>query len=144
LNNPEIVGMRGVASVLVFSPHWHAASMWWAEVTGTSAVTRTPLNATLNIGDVELAFCPADERNPVGGSPVVYWQVDDFNDARHVLRTWGCIEIHKPLGLADGQQITQFKDPYGIVFGIQGAISDEQPLWPEVSEGSQQPATETS
>ncbi|HEX2073361.1 MAG TPA: hypothetical protein VHF92_06215 [Geodermatophilus sp.] len=72
-------------------------------------------------GGVELAFHPPDdERNPRGGSPVVYWSVPDLDAARGMLLTAGAVPHRGPLEIARGRQICQLKDPFGLIIGLDG------------------------
>lgn len=112
--------MRGVRSVLVFVPDPAAAAAYWARVLGHGEVQRLPSVAVIRIGEVDLVFRLPDDRNEPGGSPVVYWSVDDFSSMRAHLTEWGCVELHYPLETPGGTIITQFEDPFGMIFGIEG------------------------
>ncbi|WP_397539825.1 VOC family protein [Salinispora mooreana] len=115
--------MRGIRSVLVFVPDPAAAALFWAGMLGHPEVIRTPSVAVVQIGEVELIFRLPDDRNNPGGSPVVYWTVDDFARAREHISEWGCIELHYPLMATGDTVITQFLDPFGVTFGIEGPAS---------------------
>ncbi|MFJ2577164.1 VOC family protein [Kitasatospora aureofaciens] len=70
---------------------------------------------------VELGFHPVDdERNPRGGSPVVYWSVGDVDRAREWLLSAGCEHHRGPLQIEPGRRIAQLRDPFGTVIGIDG------------------------
>ncbi|WP_245205794.1 VOC family protein [Kitasatospora sp. RG8] len=72
-------------------------------------------------GGVELGFHPADdERNPRGGSPIVYWSVDDVDQVRERLLAAGCSHHRGPLRIEPGRRIAQLIDPFGTVIGIDG------------------------
>lgn len=122
--------LERVSSVLVFVSDWIAAGHWWAAMTG-QAVGRLPGATYVRLGDVELIFRPLDGRNPIGGSPVGYWWVAGFEETRELLRDWGCVELHYPLEIPGDRQITQFRDPFGTIFGIEGPVLPDRPVWPE-------------
>ncbi|MFG2012149.1 VOC family protein [Micromonospora sp. NPDC048868] len=125
------VSISRVSSVVIFSEEWLAIAHWWANLTRQPLV-RFPRSASIDLAGVEIVFSPTDERNPPGGSPLPYLEVADFNDARRELANRGCLEIHRPLAVQGGRQITQFRDPFGNIFGIEGALSGPDELWPEV------------
>ncbi|HEV7651505.1 MAG TPA: hypothetical protein VGP26_25415 [Actinophytocola sp.] len=120
-----------VSSVVVFGSDWIAAAHWWSRMCDTPVI-RLPRSASVMVGTAELVFAPPDERNDPGGSPVPYWHAEDFNDTRAELSGWGCVELHRPVATPARNQITQFKDPFGMIFGIEGPLIVESPLWPEV------------
>jgi hypothetical protein len=122
-----------VSSVVVFIEDFIAAAHWWGRMT-EAPIVRLPRSASLQLGDLELVFTPPDDRNPPGGSPLPYFEVDDFDHTRSWLSTWGCIEMHRPLSVPGGRQITQFRDPFGVIFGLEGPVPRNGPVWPEVDE----------
>jgi hypothetical protein len=126
------IGLSRVSSVVVFCLDWIAAAHWWARMTGTP-VQRMPRSASLVFDGVELVFVPPDERNPAGGSPLPYWRVEDFDGTRAELAEWGCVELHRPVGTPGRNRITQFADPFGTTFGIEGPWPEGTPVWPEVT-----------
>lgn len=127
-----MIDITGVHSVLVFVEDWVGAAEWWALVVAAQVVERQPLAATVHCGPVEIVFRPPDYRNPPGGSPVIYLRVNDFNSARRKFRSSGAVELHYPLEIPGGLQLTQFRDPFATIFGIVGAVTDEGGVWPEI------------
>lgn len=75
------------------------SARWWADVLDRPVhveVEGDSVYAWLDLDGVEYGFHHAeDERNPRGGSPVVYWAVDDFDAARQRLLAAGCTP-HRP------------------------------------------------
>lgn len=133
-NSPAPAGPRlltGVHSILVFSDKPVDNAHWWADMLGGLPVHRLPLFAVIKVGEVEVCFRPSDYRNPPGGSPTVYWWAERFNDVRYHFKDWSCIELHYPALGPDATQITQFRDPFGVIFGIQGPASPREPVWPD-------------
>jgi predicted enzyme related to lactoylglutathione lyase len=110
---------------MVFADDPEVSARWWGEtlgapvkldVAGTGAVY-----AWIEVAGVELGFHPADDdRNPRGGSPVVYWQVDDVDQVRERLLAAGCAHHRGPLVIEPGRRIAQVRDPFGTVFGLDG------------------------
>ncbi|MGW8485463.1 VOC family protein [Streptomyces sp. NPDC055886] len=114
-----------VRTVMTFAVDPEASARWWGEsldapvkldVSDTGAVY-----AWVEIGGVEVGFHPADdERNPRGGSPVVYWGVDDVDQVRERLLAAGCEHHRGPLEIEPGRRIAQLRDPFGTIVGIEG------------------------
>jgi hypothetical protein len=125
------VSIGRVSSVVFFSEDWEAVAHWWARLVGRPLV-RFPRSASVDLANVELVFSPIDNRNPAGGSPLPYLEVLDFEEARRELASWGCLEMHRPLGVQGRRQITQFRDPFGNIFGIEGPLARPEEVWPEV------------
>jgi uncharacterized glyoxalase superfamily protein PhnB len=48
-------------------------------------------------------------------------QVDDFDAAREALLARGCDAWRGALELEDGRRMCQLRDPFGIVWGLDGA-----------------------
>lgn len=112
--------LGGVCGVMVFVDDPEAASRWWSDVLDTPARTQDGY-VWVEIGGVELGFHPADdERNPRGGSTVVYWRVTDLTAARERMLAAGCRPHRGPLRIAADRRICQLTDPFGLVFGLDG------------------------
>ena len=114
-----------VATVMVFADNPQESATWWADLLGADVHLhhdpRGAVYAWITVGAVELGFHPADERNPRGGSPVVYWQVDgDLDTARGYLLAAGCVHHRGPIEAEPGRRIAQIVDPFGTVVGIEG------------------------
>lgn len=120
-----------VSSVVLFNEDWEAVAHWWARLTGRPLV-RFPRSASIDLAGVEIVFSPTDDRNPMGGSPLPYLEVPDFDEARRELAGWGCLEMHRPLWVQGHRQITQFRDPFGNIFGLEGPLERPEDTWPEV------------
>lgn len=116
---------KAVSTVMIFADDPELSARWWGEllgapvkldVSGTGAVY-----AWVEVSGVELGFHPADdERNPRGGSPVVYWQVDNVDETRSRLLAAGCEHHRGPLTIEPGRRIAQVTDPFGTIVGIDG------------------------
>jgi predicted enzyme related to lactoylglutathione lyase len=73
-------------------------------------------------GTIEVGFHPSnDEKNPAGGGSVVYWRVENFDRSRDALLRAGCESWRGPLGLSPERRICQLRDPFGNIFGLEGA-----------------------
>jgi predicted enzyme related to lactoylglutathione lyase len=112
---------------MVFTLDPEKSARWWADV----------LNAKVHLGDgdgdgdsvyawfdldgIEYGFHPAeDHRNPRGGSPVVYWAVDNLHTTREHLLAAGCTHPRSPLRIDKQRQICQLIDPFGTIIGLDG------------------------
>jgi hypothetical protein len=80
-----------------------------------------PRAAALGGGELEVGFHPADpQKNPPGGSPVVYWAVSSLSQARCALLAAGASPHRGPLVVDSGRSICQLRDPFGGIFGLDG------------------------
>lgn len=114
---------QGVRAVMVFSDDPPRAARWWADTLGGEAHVEGdgPAFAWVDVNGVELGFHTADEqRNPRGGSPVVYWSVPSVTAARRRLLAAGCTHHRGPLDIDSDRRICQLVDPFGTVFGLDG------------------------
>lgn len=115
-----------VATVMTFATDPAKSARWWADILDAQVHLhqdpRGAVYAWIEIGGVEYGFHPADdERNPRGGSPVVYWQVDgDLDEAREHLLAAGCTHHRGPIEAEPGRRITQIVDPFGTIIGLEG------------------------
>ncbi|GGY69906.1 hypothetical protein GCM10010326_75250 [Streptomyces xanthochromogenes] len=116
---------NAVRTVMTFAEAPEASARWWGELLDTPVKVDVSDNgavyAWVEIGGVEVGFHPADdERNPRGGSPVVYWGVDDIDQVRERLLAAGCEHHRGPLTIEPGRRIAQVRDPFGTIVGIEG------------------------
>lgn len=115
--------MSTVRAVMYFAPDPAAWCSWWAEHIGEGAEVHLEDRgfAWFELAGVEIGFHPADEeRNPVGGSPVVYYNVEDLDDRREALLAMGCTHHRGPIAAEPGRRICQLIDPFGNTFGLDG------------------------
>jgi predicted enzyme related to lactoylglutathione lyase len=112
--------IRGIRSVMAFVADPAAAARIWRQALGAPANDDPQL---VELGELELFFHLADERNPQGGT-VVYFDVDDFDAARDELIAAGCAPHRGPLGIPGGRGICQLRDPFGTIWGLDGLDAD--------------------
>jgi predicted enzyme related to lactoylglutathione lyase len=121
---PVLSGSR-IASVMLFADDTRAVAMWWAGAFGAERVNveehaQGPF-VFFETGDIEFGVHVADpDKNPVGGSPVVYWSVDSVGSARAALLERGATHHRGPIEVDHERSICQLRDPYGNVFGLDG------------------------
>ncbi|MFD9591719.1 VOC family protein [Kitasatospora sp. NPDC059973] len=116
---------KSVTTVMTFALDPAASARWWGEFLGVPVTTDVSdtgsVYAWVEIAGVEVGFHPADDAlNRRGGSPVVYWGVDDVDHVRERLLAAGCTHHRGPLTIAPGRRIAQLRDPFGTVVGIEG------------------------
>ncbi|WP_261561968.1 VOC family protein [Frankia tisae] len=113
-----------VTTVMTFADDPEKSARWWAGLLGAEVhldVDGDSVYAWLNVAGVEVGFHQADDdRNPRGGSPVVYWSVADLDTARERLLSAGCVHHRGPLLVAEGRRIAQVVDPFGTIVGVEG------------------------
>jgi predicted enzyme related to lactoylglutathione lyase len=118
--------IRGIRCIMVFAVDPVRSARWWADVLGAQVrehgdESDETTYAWFDVSGVEYGFHPADDdRNPRGGSPVIYWQVDNLRAARDHLLAEGCTPHRGPLRIDQHRQICQLIDPFGTVFGLDG------------------------
>jgi predicted enzyme related to lactoylglutathione lyase len=116
-------GARLIRAVMFFAADPRACCRWWAEHLGGASKTHVEAGGFcwFEVSGVEVGFHPADEdRNPVGGSPVIYWAVDDLERRRSEFLQAGCTAHRGPLDIAAERRICQLRDPFGNIFGLDG------------------------
>jgi predicted enzyme related to lactoylglutathione lyase len=113
-----------VSTIMTFAEDPEASARWWARVLATDVhldVDGNSVYAWIQLGDIEYGFHQADDaRNPRGGSPVVYWAVNDLDAARKHLLDAGATHHRGPLQVTPGHRICQLTDPYGTIVGLEG------------------------
>ncbi|MCK9902582.1 glyoxalase [Parafrankia colletiae] len=111
-------------TVMTFADDPEKSARWWAGVLNAPVhleVDGDSVYAWLNVSGVELGFHQADDdRNPRGGSPVVYWSVTDLDTVRGWLLDAGCRHHRGPLTVTEGRRICQLVDPFGTIIGLEG------------------------
>jgi len=100
-----------------------AVCRWWA--THLGGVGSSPAHEDgfwwFDHRGIEVGFHPQDpDRNPVGGSPVVYWAVEDLVAERDRLLAAGCSPHRGPLRVTATRSICQLVDPFGNTVGLDG------------------------
>jgi len=121
------VGVRGIAQIVVFVEEPPAAASFWAKALDAPQRLEDG-GALVELAFVELFFHPADrektswgeEKNPQGGSTVVYLAVEELDAARERLLAAGCEPWRGPIEIEDGRRICQVRDPFGTVWGLDG------------------------
>lgn len=113
-----------IRAVMFFANDPEAACRWWATHLGGLGTTPTQTDGLwwFDRSGVEVAFHPCDPvRNPVGGSPVVYWAVNDLAADRERLLRVGCTPHRGPLRVTPTRLVCQLVDPFGNTFGLDGS-----------------------
>jgi len=114
-----------VRSLMLFVDDTHAVASWWATAFGVEQldVEAHPQGDFVSFdgSGVEVGFHAADPaKNPVGGSPVVYFAVPSVSAAREQLLALGATHHRGPLEVDAARSICQLRDPFGNVFGLDG------------------------
>ncbi|QMU71441.1 VOC family protein [Streptacidiphilus sp. P02-A3a] len=114
---------ENVVAVMAFADSPDEAAAWYGNLLGVPVHREVSESgavfAWVEHAGVEIGFHPADdERNPRGGSPVVYWRVADVDKALAWLLEAGCTHHRGPLRVSPQRQIAQVIDPFGVVLGV--------------------------
>ncbi len=113
---------RPIRAVMFFADEPETCARWWARhLTGATEIQVEAGFCWFELEGIEIGFHPADaERNPRGGSPVVYWAAADVLTERDAFLEAGCLPHRGPLDVEPGRRICQLVDPFGNVFGLDG------------------------
>lgn len=106
---------------MVFAEKPQVAAAWWAQLLDvpTESVHEKDLFFWFDADGTEFGFHPADpERNPVGGSPVVYFAASDIDVEVRKALALGATRHRGPLVISELRTIVQMVDPFGTIFGI--------------------------
>lgn len=112
-----------ICSLLIYVPDVQAALEWY-EVAFRGSERRhiQAFSLTyLDVGGVRLEIVPADTKVAAGpAGTVVYWSVDDFDEAKaHFIRV-GATLYRGPMSVEDGKQMCMLQDPWGNCLGLHG------------------------
>ncbi|HEX7255787.1 MAG TPA: VOC family protein [Gaiellaceae bacterium] len=119
------LGGSRVRALMLFAEDTHAVAEWWAAAFGVERleVEQHEQGAFVffDAAGLEIGVHAADpEKNPVGGSPVVYFSVESVSSTRAQLLGRGATPHRGPLAVDRDRSICQLKDPFGNVFGLDG------------------------
>jgi predicted enzyme related to lactoylglutathione lyase len=98
-------------------------AQWWAQLLNVQTDTVTDVDGFFWFlaGDMEYGFHRADdERNPRGGTPVVYLATNELNASMRRAIAMGATAHRGPLVISSERSIAQLVDPFGNVFGLDG------------------------
>lgn len=111
---------------MIFADEPIVVGSWWADLLECppDGVSVEDGFVRFEVGDIEFGFHPSDtEKNPVGGSPVVYLRTEDLSDAVARAESKGARLHRGPLAIDDSRSIAQLVDPFGNVFGLDGRVA---------------------
>jgi len=106
---------------MVFAEEPQVVVAWWARLLEVpdKSVHEQDHFFWFDADGIEFGFHPADpERNPVGGSPVVYFTVTDIDVEVNKALALGAMRHRGPLDISESRTIVQMVDPFGTIFGI--------------------------
>ena len=114
--------VQGISEVMLFVADRRLTAEWYSALMRSPILSlEDPEHFYLRIGDHEIWFHMADEKNPVGpAGQVAYWRVDDFDAMSVQATSLGATLYRGPLDRNDGSWMCQMRDPFGNVFGLVG------------------------
>jgi hypothetical protein len=110
---------------MIFAHEPMLVASWWADLLECpiERVSTEDGHVWFDVGDIEFGFHLSDtEKNPVGGSPVVYLRVEDHGTAVARAESKGARMHRGPLAIDATRSIAQLVDPFGNVFGLDGPL----------------------
>ena len=114
-----------VSALMLFAEDTHAVAAWWAAAFGVERVEVEPHAqgdfVFFDASGFEFGVHAADpDKNPQGGTPVVYFSVSSLAAARERLIEHGALPHRGPLVVDADRSICQLRDPFGNIFGLDG------------------------
>ena len=111
-----------VAAVLVHVSDLEAGRAWYGRA--FPEAKRLKLEDGLDLLQLQstnIEIVPADEKVQSGAAgTVVYWRVEDFDEALSHLNKLGAALYRGPMSIEHGQRMCQVRDPWGNCIGIRG------------------------
>jgi predicted enzyme related to lactoylglutathione lyase len=119
-----LTGSR-VTALMLFAEDTHAVANWWAAAFGIDRLEVEEHSqgdfVFFNASGIEVGVHAADpKKNPLGGSPVMYFSVSSVETARDAMIELGATPHRGPLVVDRSRSICQLRDPFGNVFGLDG------------------------
>ena len=75
----------------------------------------------LHVQGTAIEIVPADEKVSSGpAGSVVYWRVEDFDEALTHMQEQGAVLYRGPMKIEDGLRMCQVRDPWGNCIGLRG------------------------
>jgi predicted enzyme related to lactoylglutathione lyase len=115
--------MQAVSAILVHVADTQAALSWYRQAfpNGVPTVSEPSGFTFLKIGSVQLELVWADEKVASGpAGTVVYWTVEDFQQALMHLEAVGAVLYRGPMKIDGDLWMCQVRDPWGNCIGIRG------------------------
>lgn len=116
--------LRGISTISLWAEDLDAAGAWYTELLGTAPYFSKPGYVEFRTGDyqhelgiIDRRYAPAGHEPGAGGT-VVYWHVDDLEEALQRLRSMGAEEREAPVDRGAGFVTASVVDPFGNVLGI--------------------------
>lgn len=111
--------LKFIETVLLFVTDIDTAAKWYAEIFDTSVQFENAQYAFIRTPNVLIGFHPADTKCPGGvGGSVVYWEVDDINQAVKYLQERGAVLYRGPIKTDFGAEAAILIDPFGCLIGL--------------------------
>lgn len=112
-----------ICSILIYVPDVNAALDWYA--LAFKGAERRRIEGLpfvyLDVSGVRLEIVPADAKVTSGAAgSVVYWTVDDFEEAKEHFMSVGASLYRGPMEVEDHKQMCMLRDPWGNCFGLYG------------------------
>ena len=101
------------------------AGKWYKEILGKDPAFDSPIAVIFKIGDSSLSLVKGPDGLPAdSGRLAAYWEVDDVDQSLGRLLEMGATEKSPP-GNVLNIRTAQAVDPFGIVIGLTGGISED-------------------
>jgi predicted enzyme related to lactoylglutathione lyase len=114
-----------IRAVMFFCAEPKEVALWWAQLLDAKSDHVNEEESGFfwfNAGGTEYGFHPADaERNPLGGTPVVYLATSSFEATLQRAIAKGALAHRGPLEVSSERSIAQLVDPFGNIFGVDGS-----------------------
>ncbi|WLH92266.1 GNAT family N-acetyltransferase [Pseudomonas sp. FP453] len=115
------VRLMPILSILIHVPNWRAATEWYAAAFPLATrIHHDPDDfGHLDVAGVALEIVNADDKVASGAAgSVVYWGVDDLQQALRRFEELGGTLYRGPMEIEGGHWICQVRDPWGNCIGL--------------------------
>jgi len=111
--------IQGLRTAIYKVSDMDQAKLWYAQAFDTKPYFDEPYYIGYNIRGFELGLQPRSENDPPPGENVlVYWGVDEIQDAYQRLVEMGAKEHESPTNVGGELMVATVKDPWDNILGL--------------------------
>jgi methyltransferase (TIGR00027 family) len=107
-----------------------SASEWYSGILNLKPVYSSPLLVVYKINNSELVLLPSDQITDKDSSVIVYWEVDDTDNAVKIFSKAGAIIKEEARTILDSR-VAKLTDPFGNTFGVTSVLSGKRQILKE-------------
>lgn len=108
--------LQGLRTVIYPTPNIEIAKTWYSKIVGDKPYFDEDFYVGFDVGGYELGLQP--EREPGTQGSIVYWGVEDINEAWELLMSEGAEADEEIMHVGGEVYVATVKDPFGNLLGI--------------------------